>query len=112
MWRYRIYASAAFALACSFPAYAEKVCSNPIKSLDTKLFVRQDCAKCIDARRFLYGEGIPFREFDAEQPEIQKRLIDGSGGGTVPAIYVCGEWFFGFEEDTKLKILALFPYPA
>lgn len=100
------------AFVLSIPAHAEKTCGDATKTLDAKLFVRRDCSKCIEARLFLYGESISFREFDAENPDVQKRLIDGSGGGTVPAMHVCGEWFFGFEEETKLKILRLFPYPA
>lgn len=100
------------AFTASTPAFAEKTCVDVSKQLDAKIFTREECSKCIEARRFLYSEGIPFRELDAENPEVQKRLIDGSGGGTVPAMHVCGEWFFGFEEATKLRILRLFPYPT
>jgi glutaredoxin len=94
------------------PSRAEKVCGDTSKPLDAKLFTRGDCAKCAEARVFLYGESVPFREYDAENPETQRRLIEGSGGGTVPAIHICGQWFFGFEDKTKLLILRLFPYPT
>lgn len=96
----------------TMPVHAAKVCAESSKELDAKLFMRSDCATCLEAMRFLYREGIPFREFDAENLDIQKRLLDGAGAGRVPALHICGEWFFGFEEDTKHRILRLFPHQA
>ncbi len=82
------------------------------RPLDVKLFVTAECLQCDEARRFLYSQGIPFREFDARYPEIARRLLDGPAQGAVPAIYICGEWFVGFGAITKHQILNLFPQPT
>lgn len=109
-----MYASVAIALlVCTSPAYADFACANPKRKLDAKLFtVEKSCPECTEARIFFYREGIPFRDFNVDEPEVWKRLRDGPGHGQVPAIQVCGEWFFGFTEDTAAQILRLFPHTA
>lgn len=98
-------------LVFTAPACADFTCANPKRKLDAKIFgVDVSCPECIEARVFFYREGIPFRDFDAGDPDVWKRLRDGPGRGQMPAIQVCGEWFFGFTEDTAAQILRLFPH--
>lgn len=100
-------------LLLASPAHADFRCANPSRKLDVKLFVlSSNCPECEEARIFFYREGIPFRDFDAGTPEVWRRLWDGPGRGQVPAIQVCGEWFFGFTKDTAAQILRLFPHTA
>jgi hypothetical protein len=102
---------AAAVLALSNPAYADFRCANPKRTLDAKVFtIDVDCPECTEARIFFYREGIPFRDFDADHPEVWQRLRDGPGRGQIPAIQVCGEWFFGFNAVTAAQILRLFPH--
>lgn len=109
-----IAAGIAFALLATVsPASAEFTCANPKRKLDAKLFtVDTTCPECTEARVFFYREGIPFRDFDVGDPDVWKRLRDGPGRGQIPAIQVCGEWFFGFTADTASQILRLFPHTA
>lgn len=91
----------------STPAHSEE-CARLDRSVDAELFAAEYCTACNDARRFLQRNGLPFREHDARTPEIWRRLNDGAGKGEMPALRVCGEWFFGFTPETERQILRLF----
>ena len=100
-------------LMLSTVAHADFTCANPKRTLDAKLFaLRSNCPECEAARIFFYREGIPFEDFNAGEPDVWKRLWDGPGQGQVPAIQVCGEWFFVFTKNTAAQILRLFPHTA
>ncbi len=93
--------------------HAAPLCGATRGAVDAKLFYRDRyCPTCDEARLFLYREGISFREFDADNPEIMRRLVDGEGRGVLPAIHVCGVWFFGFDERIQEQILATFITPT
>lgn len=102
-------------IACIFATslFAAPRCGFSEKGLDAKLFLRERyCAECIEARRFLLGLGISFREFDADNPDVMRRLVDGEGQGALPAIHICGEWFFGFNTSVRASILERFAVPS
>ena len=93
--------------------YATPLCGHTKETVSAQLFYRDRyCTTCDDARRFLYREGISFREFDADNPEVMRRLVDGEGRGVLPAIHICGTWYFGFDDRIREDILSLFITPA
>lgn len=94
---------------CVTPALAQSRCANPAQSVDAKIFLVDECEECNAARLFLLRHRIPFRQFNVRDPGVWQRLLDGPGRGRIPAIHVCGEWFFGFDQDIAQKIRWLFP---
>ena len=72
-----------------------------------ELFTGWWCPICADARLFLYRHGVPFAEYGTEDDSLREQLFRRSGRGTIPAIYICRKWIFGFgaEQEAELREL-------
>jgi len=68
-----------------------------------------ECHECQAARKFLFGNEIPFEEFDMDRnPDALQELVERTGSAThVPVIIVGEETFIDFNEDIATKILEL-----
>lgn len=89
------------------PATAAGSCRNGEPAL-AELFTDWWCAtSCNDARLFLYRFGIPFAEYETKEDAVREKLFRRSGQGTVPAIYLCRKWVFGFgkKQESELREL-------
>lgn len=72
-----------------------------------KLYSRQLCGWCIDAKEYLKAHGIPFEEIDVGQnPEAYEEMKRLSGQHYVPTILVDGHVLANFDTDQLGRFLA------
>ncbi len=83
-------------------------CADTTRALDTKFFYGDDCEACDDARIFLYRQGIPFQSLNVKDGDNWQRMLHSPGRGRLPAIQICGQWFFGFSDETPQRIFDVF----
>jgi glutaredoxin 3 len=61
------------------------------------------CGYCVRAKTLLESRGIPFEEITLDdEPGFRQRLIDLTGGWTVPQILIDGEPVGGYTELWQL----------
>lgn len=87
-------------------AYSTPLCRNGEPAI-AEIFTGWWCPMCDDARLFLYRNGVPFAEYGTEDDPVREQLFRRSGRGTIPAIYICRKWIFGFgaKQETELREL-------
>ncbi|HUI07119.1 MAG TPA: glutaredoxin domain-containing protein [Verrucomicrobiae bacterium] len=72
-----------------------------------KLYSRQLCGWCLDAKEYLQTHGIPFEEVDVGQnPAAYEEMKRLSGQHCVPTILVDGRVLANFDIDQLKKFLA------
>ena len=69
------------------------------------------CPYCVQAKNFLKGKNINFREVNIEQDEQAREFIQSQGHRTVPQIYLAGKIFVeggwsGLSKMTAEEILS------
>lgn len=78
------------------------------------IYTMEGCLFCQKAKKILEENGIPFQAIDIwSRPGLLAELEEKSGVGTVPQIYVNGEFFGGYKDllftdifsDVKQKLL-------
>jgi glutaredoxin len=101
-------AGAVYALLAltSTVANSAPLCRNGEPAI-AELFTGWWCPICADARLFLYRHGVPFAEYGTEDDSLREQLFRRSGRGTIPAIYICRKWVFGFgaQQEAELREL-------
>jgi glutaredoxin 3 len=61
------------------------------------------CGYCVRAKALLQAKGIEFDEINLDDdPDFRQRLLDLTGGWTVPQILVDGEPIGGYTELWRL----------
>ena len=71
-----------------------------------KLYTRNLCGWCIDAKDFLKAHGIPFEEIDVDNPKAYEELKQVSGQRCVPTILVDGHVLANFDTGQLEAFLA------
>src|SRR2546430_13476871 len=61
------------------------------------------CGYCVRAKALLEGKGIEYEEIDLDDdPHFRQKLLELTGGWTVPQILVDGNPIGGFTEPWRL----------
>jgi glutaredoxin 3 len=78
------------------------------------IYTMEGCLFCQKAKKILEENGVAYQAIDIwSQPNLLAELEEKSGVGTVPQIYVNGEFFGGYKDllftdifsDVKQKLL-------
>ena len=76
---------------------------------DVKLYSRQWCGWCVDAKDYLKEHGIPFQEIDVgRDPSANEEMVRLSGQRYVPTIVVDGQVLANFDTGQLKEFLAKF----
>ncbi len=74
---------------------------------DVKLYTRQLCGWCVDAKGYLKEHGIPFQEIDVgRDPAANEEMVRLSGQRYVPTIIVDGQVLANFDTGQLKEFLA------
>ena len=64
-----------------------------------QVYTTRWCAYCIRAKTLLESRGLEFEEISLdEDPEFRRRLLELTGGWTVPQIVIGGQPIGGYTE--------------
>ena len=59
---------------------------------EIEIYTSPFCGFCAAAKRLLEKKGVAYREIDVMmKPSMRKEMVERSGSGTVPQIFVDGE---------------------
>lgn len=59
---------------------------------EIEIYTSPFCGFCAAAKRLLEKKGVAYREIDVMmKPSMRKEMVERSGSGTVPQIFVNGE---------------------
>lgn len=68
-----------------------------------QIYTTRWCGYCVRAKTLLEGKGIPYEEIAVDDdPAFRQRLLDLTGGWTVPQIVIDGEPIGGYTELWRL----------
>ena len=68
-----------------------------------QIYTTRWCGYCVRAKTLLEGRGIPYEEIAVDDdPAFRQRLLDVTGGWTVPQIVIDGEPIGGYTELWRL----------
>lgn len=68
-----------------------------------KIYSKQWCSYCANAKRLLETRGFDFEDLDITQdPALETQLINQTGQRTVPQIFVEDRFIGGFVELARL----------
>ncbi len=74
---------------------------------NVKLYTRQWCGWCLDAKEYLKAHGIPFQEIDVgRDPAADKEMQRLSGQRYVPTIVIDGQVLANFDTGQLEEFLA------
>jgi glutaredoxin-like YruB-family protein len=74
---------------------------------EVKLYTRNWCGWCVDAKDYLKDHGIPFREIDVgRDPAADEEMQRLSGQRYVPTIVIDGHVLANFDTGQLEKFLA------
>lgn len=74
---------------------------------NVKLYTRQWCGWCLDAKEYLKAHGIPFQEIDVgRDPAADKEMQRLSGQRYVPTIVINGQVLANFDTGQLEEFLA------
>lgn len=69
-----------------------------------RLYSTPQCPFCVQAKRFLKENGIPFEEYDVSRnPQKADEMFRKSGQMGVPVLDVKGKILVGFRPDDIIK---------
>lgn len=69
-----------------------------------QIYTTRWCGYCVRAKTLLEGKGIPYEEIAVDDdPAFRQRLLDLTGGWTVPQIVIDGEPIGGYTELWRLE---------
>ena len=70
---------------------------------NVQMYTTQWCGYCVRAKTLLESRGIPFEEISLDDdPGFRRRLMDLTGGWTVPQILIDGRPIGGYTELWRL----------
>jgi glutaredoxin 3 len=70
---------------------------------DVQMYTTRWCGYCVRAKTLLESRGIPFEEISLDDdPGFRRRLLELTGGWTVPQILIDGRPIGGYTELWKL----------
>jgi glutaredoxin 3 len=68
-----------------------------------QVYTTRWCAYCIRAKTLLESRGLEFQEISLdEDPDFRRRLLEQTGGWTVPQIVIGGQPIGGYTELWQL----------
>ncbi len=74
-----------------------------------KLYTRQRCGWCVDAKEYFKSHQIPFEEVDVgRDPAADKEMRRLSGQGYVPTVVVAGKVLANFDVAQLPRFLEQF----
>jgi len=63
------------------------------------MYISPWCPYCVRAKALLEEKGIPFDEIDVSgDPQLRQKMLEESGGWTVPQIFINGKSIDGCDE--------------
>ena len=66
---------------------------------DVQMYTTRWCGYCVRAKTLLESRGIPFEEISLDDdPGFRRRLLELTGGWTVPQILIDGRPIGGYAE--------------
>jgi glutaredoxin 3 len=69
-----------------------------------RLYTTRWCGFCVRAKALLEHKGLPFEEVDVgDDPAFRARLVELTGGFTVPQILIGDEPIGGYTELARLE---------
>jgi glutaredoxin 3 len=72
--------------------------------MEITIYTTEWCGFCVRAKALLEGRGLPYVEINLDdEPHFRQKLIDLTGGWTVPQILIDGRPIGGYSE---LAVLA------
>jgi glutaredoxin 3 len=67
------------------------------------MYTTRWCGYCVRAKALLQSRGIPFEEINLDDdPQFRQKLLDLTGGWTVPQILIDGRPIGGYTELWEL----------
>ena len=70
-----------------------------------QMYTTRWCGYCVRAKTLLESRGIPFEEISLDDdPGFRRRLMDLTGGWTVPQILIDGKPIGGYAELRRLDV--------
>ncbi len=70
---------------------------------DVQMYTTRWCGYCVRAKTLLESRGIPFEEIPLDDdPGFRRRLMEHTGGWTVPQILIDGRPIGGYTELWQL----------
>lgn len=68
------------------------------------IYISPWCPYCVRAKALLEEKGIQFDELDVSgDPQLRQKMLEESGGWTVPQIFINGECIGGCDELYALE---------
>ena len=68
-----------------------------------QMYTTRWCGYCVRAKALLQSRGIPFEEINLDDdPQFRQKLLDLTGGWTVPQILIDGRPIGGYTELWEL----------
>jgi glutaredoxin 3 len=68
-----------------------------------QMYTTRRCGYCVRAKTLLESRGIPFEEISLDDdPGFRRRLVELTGGWTVPQIVIDGKPIGGYTELRRL----------
>jgi glutaredoxin 3 len=69
-----------------------------------RMYTTTWCGYCVRAKGLLDGKGIEYEEIDLDDdPQFRQKLLELTGGWTVPQILIDGEPIGGYAELWRLE---------
>ncbi len=69
------------------------------------LYYADWCSNCVQAKRYLKREGIPFELRDVDNPSAMAEMVERTGQKGIPVIDVNGRILIGWDEQGLRKLL-------
>ena len=76
-----------------------------VKADDIVVYTTDTCPYCAQARAWLNGQGLPWRECNVEHSEQCRADYESRGAPGVPMLKVRGQWQLGFDPAWLLDTL-------
>jgi glutaredoxin 3 len=68
------------------------------------MYTTQWCGYCAAARELLRTKGVEFEDIDVDaDPALRQKMMDKSGGRTVPQIFINNEPVGGYSDIAALE---------
>ncbi len=72
--------------------------------MSVRIYSTPNCPYCVQAKRYLKDQGIPFEEYDVSRNQQKaEEMLRKSGQAGVPVLDVNGRILVGFRPDDILR---------
>lgn len=88
------------------PIAATSQSSTSEQTAQVRIYTTSYCGYCKQAKEYMDGEGIPYKELDVEYNDENHKQYQALGGRGVPLILVGEQMMHGFNQNGLRQMLA------